>query len=219
MPGSNMQNKNIGNGNNIQNSCVQNGDSQNSEFRQQYYIHSAARITNYFSWVKFMVTISSGAIAAAASTLFAVKEAKVSFQVLMSFSLVCFFIAVICGLLSFVGHVKFEESKALSAYRSLDSKNTNCISRITVDPWYSAYGNRAFYTMCCGFMLVSSSVVVYWIEQFFTPHWMLTVFELTGAFLLSFIFMLLLYARTRKYLFTTDYEDVKIAEFEQKSKK
>ena len=188
-----------------------------NEYKQQYYIHSAARISNYFSWVKFVVTISSAAIAATASTLFAVKEATPWFYIFISLSIVCFFVSVVTGLLSFVGHVKFEESKAFYSYinyRNVESSNT--VQRVTVDSWYSKYGNVSFFAMVSGFALITSGIFVFWIERFVVDICLRRVAFV--AFLVVIIFIIVSFVMSKSYLFKADDEDNKIDEFEKKTK-
>ncbi|MBQ9088628.1 MAG: hypothetical protein IJY46_07600 [Lentisphaeria bacterium] len=185
-----------------------------NEYKQQYYIHSAARISNYFSWVKFVVTISSAATAATSSTLFAVKDATSLFYISISISFVCFFVAIITGLLSFLGHVKFEESKALYSYinyRNLESANT--VQRVTVDPWYSKYGNASFIAMVSGFILIAAGIFIFWIERFFNAwRWHLTAFVAFAVIVMIYI----LRKKVKCHLFNADNEDTEIEKIDSR---
>lgn len=200
--------------NNQGNVLGENNSILKNEYKQQYYIHSAARISNYFSWVKFVVTISSAAIAATASTLFAVKEATPCFYISISLSIVCFFVSVVAGLLSFVGHVKFEESKAFYSYmnyRNLESTNT--VQRVAVDPWYSKYGNVSFFAMVFGFALIAFGIFIFWIERFFyVGRWYWTA----SAALVVTVLIYILQRKVKSHLFNAGDEDAKISKFESK---
>ena len=183
------------------------------EYKQQYYIHSAARVSNYFSWIKFLVSISSGAVAIAASALFTVKKISILFQILLSFSIVFFLIAILLGLLSFIGNAKFEESKALDAYQKYrNNEPDSTLSRVQINPWYSECGSWAFYIMSLGFITISSGVCVFWVEQFNADGGGLWVRG--GIFFVAVFLMIVFVAKTRLYLFKADHEDLRVEQID-----
>ncbi len=190
-----------------------------SEYKQEYYIHSAARISNYFSWVKFIITISSASIAATASTLFAVKETTPCFYILISCSIACFFVSIITGLLSFIGHVKYEESKAVYSYMNYcNQESANTLFRVTVDPWYSKYGNISFFAVATGFLFIISGIVIFWLERFGTSQLWCWIGFIICLIAVIFI-MFFLYKKSKKYFFRADDEDCRIEKFESSMEK
>ena len=192
-------------------SGVNNGKQEAyNNYVQEYYIHSAERISNYFSWVKFIVTISSGAVAFVMSSLFVIKGPLSAFLFIVSLAIICFFCAIMSGLLSFIGNVKYEESKALVNYHKAFKEAENSIDRTSVDPWFSTAGNFSFYAMSAGFFLLVSGLLLFWLNVWLSEKFLSWGMEIIVALLFAGIMEFFLYCKSKKYLFHADDEDIKI---------
>ena len=204
-------------------SGVNNGISKNhtcissNVHLQQYNIHSAARISNYFSWVKFIVTIAAGAVAFIVSAIFA-AEIRGAFLVLAILSLICFFTAIISGLLSFLGNVVFEETKAVNEYQLYWTNDDNTLFRVTVKPWYSKCGNLAFYSLTSGVVIIVGSIIVYCVDLLLKVTLSQYILFFLGLILSIFI-VKVIHSKTKDYLFKADNEDMRIMKIEKRERK